>query len=295
MFGYVVPDKPEMKIKEFELFKAYYCGLCKSIGESCGQIARFALNYDCSFLGMLLSSFRDCPEVIKMENCIESPFRKKHIIRESEILDYAADINIMLAYYKLDDDFRDDKSVKSAAFMGMLGTAFKKAIARNPAKGKIIKERLNELSKIESSDCSSIDEAAEPFAKLTEEIFVYEPICSTGNREKLIRWFGYNIGKWIYTIDGFDDIEKDIKNKSFNPILRQFCYNDEKADEFKNRISENIKFMLVYTLSEAGKAFDLLDIKKNGPILENIIYGGMYNKTLQILNKRSCIKNEKSL
>ena len=90
-------------------------------------------------------------------------------------------------------------------------------------------------------------------------------------------------------------MDNDIKKKNYNPILSQFCYNNEKVDDFKKRVKENVNFTLTYTLSEVGKALELLELKKNLSIIENIVYGGMYNKTLQILNKRSCEQNEKSL
>jgi hypothetical protein len=295
MFGYVFPDKPELKIKEFELFKAYYCGLCKSIGDNCGQVGRFALNYDSSFLGMLLSSFNEGPEVIKLEKCIVNPFVKKPVVKKSSTLSYAGDMNIILAYYKLQDDFNDEKSIKSIAGMGALSLPFKKALKRNPEKGGIIKKRLDELTGLEKSGCKSIDEAAEPFARLTEELFVYSPVCNTERREKMLRWFGYNIGKWIYILDAYDDIERDIKDKGFNPIINQFGYNGGNAADFKKGIRENIGFTLTYTLSQVGKAYELLEVSKNGGIIENIIFGGMYNKTLQILDKRSCLKDEKPL
>lgn len=295
MFGYIFPDKPELKIKEFELFKAYYCGLCKSIGSSCGQIGRFALNYDSSFLGMLLSSFNDGAEDIRFEKCPVSPFIKKPVVRNSAALSYAADMNIILAYYKFNDDFNDDRSIKGLMSMGIFYQAFRRVQFRNPEKVSIIKKRLCELSKIEKGGHASIDGAAEPFAKLTEEVFSYGPLCSDSKREKTLSWFGYNVGKWIYILDAYDDLEKDIKGKKFNPLLCQFCYNNEKTADFKDRIRDNIKFILTYTLSQVGKAYELLEVKKNSEIIENIIYGGMYNRTLQILDRRSCLKNEKSL
>lgn len=303
MFGYIFPDKPELKVKEYELFKAYYCGLCKSIGGSCGQVARFALNYDSSFLGMLLSSFNEESEVIRFERCPASPAVRKPVIRESPALEYAADMNIILAYYKLKDDWNDERSIGAAALMGMLYSAYKRAYLRNREKEKSISRGLKELYILENSNCKSVDQASEPFAKITQEIFTYPPLCSTEKREKHLKWFGYNIGKWIYIIDAYDDIESDIKGKNYNPILSQFCYNNEEVSVFKKRIRENIGFTLTYTLSQIGKTFELLDLKKNEEIVENIIYGGMYNKTLQVLdgkfietlNKRGCVKNEKPL
>lgn len=109
MFGYVTPDKPELKIKEFELFRAYYCGLCKTMGRSSGILSRFALNYDSVFLALILSSL--CRENVRIEKeiCFANPVKKKYVARESKSLEYAADINIMLMYYKFKDNWADEK------------------------------------------------------------------------------------------------------------------------------------------------------------------------------------------
>ena len=53
MFGYVQYDKPNLYIKDFELYRAMYCGVCKGIGATCGQIARTGLSYDAAFLNTL--------------------------------------------------------------------------------------------------------------------------------------------------------------------------------------------------------------------------------------------------
>ncbi|HBM80083.1 MAG: DUF5685 family protein [Clostridiales bacterium] len=297
MFGYIFPDKGELKVKEYELFKAYYCGLCKCIGRECGQAARLALNYDSAFLGMFLSSFREEREDIKFQNCAVHPFLKKPVIGESKAIKYASNIDIILTYRKLTDDLRDGHPVRSSVPMALFYSAYKKSSKAVPVKAKIIKEKLDELSVIEKQRCDSIDKAAEPFARLTEEIFAYPPLCEDKKREKSLHWFGYNIGKWIYIIDAYDDLEDDVKRKNYNPLLIQFCYNynNEKIHDFKERIKGNVKFTLEHTLGQIGNAFDLMDIKKNKSIIENIIFGGMYKKTLQILEKRGCFKHEKSI
>lgn len=283
MFGYIFPDKPELKIKEFEVFRAYYCGLCKAIGQDMGQVSRWALNYDSSFLGMFLSSFKDEGEIIERERCAAHPLSKRFVVQKTPILQYASDMNVILAYYKLRDDWKDNKSIKALGLSDMLYRGFKKAKSRSFDKAEVIKKRLDELSSIEKQNCMSIDMAAEPFARLTEELFAYEPLYVPGNNEEKLRWFGYNIGKWIYLIDAYNDIEDDVRKGNYNPLLAQFEYDGADISEFKKSIKENINFTLTYTLSEAGRAFETMEIKKNKSIIENIIYGGMYKKTIQII------------
>ena len=222
MFGYIFPEKPELKIKEYELFRAYYCGICKSIANRYGQIPRLTLNYDSTFLAILLSSISEVENDLKMERCIVHPSRKRGVIKNSDIIDYASDINIILAYYKLKDDWRDEKSIKSGAAALFLESAFKKIKRKYAEKCEIISHRLRELEKLEKECCNSMDRAAEPFARLMEEIMYYPETCKDEKQSDILKWMGYNIGRWIYIIDAYNDLEDDIRKKTYNPFIYQF-------------------------------------------------------------------------
>ncbi len=295
MFGYIMPDKPDLKIKEYELFKAFYCGVCKSIGRRCGQAARLTLNYDSAFLAVLLASLRDEELKVKRERCIAHPVKKRYVIKENKIIDYSSDINIILAYYNLEDNWRDKKSKLSLAGMAALRSGFKKIRDRYKEKCGIIENRLEELSKLEKEKCGSMDMAAEPFAKLMEEVLDYEELCKDEKLRKLLRWIGYNMGKWIYILDAYDDLEEDIKEGNYNPLIYQYGYNNEDVSAFRSGIREQVEFNLTYTLSEMAKACGLMDMKKNRGLVENIVYMGMLRKMEQILGTGSCKRVEESI
>lgn len=295
MFGYILPEKPEMKIKEYELFRAYYCGVCKSIGKRYGQLKRLVLNYDSTFLAILLSAAAGESMGIKRERCIVHPIVKRHVIKNSAIIDYASDINILLAYYNFDDNRKDEGSVLSGAGMLVLKSGFKKLKSKYAGKCDIIEKRLEELHSLEKEKCNSMDMAAEPFARLMEEVTAYEPLCSTDNVREILRWIGYNLGKWIYILDAYDDIEDDIKAGNYNPLVCQYNCANETAAEFKDRIREKVEFNLTFSLNRLARAYELLDVKNNNGILENIIYMGMLRKTQNILGTGSCRKVEKSI
>jgi hypothetical protein len=292
MFGYIVPEKPEMKIKEYELFRAYYCGVCKSIAKRHGQVERFLLNYDSAFLAVLLSA--SAGEIVKVQRmrCIAHPVEKRHIVRDSGIVDYASDFNVLLAYYNLEDKRRDDGGFVPISAMLVLRKAFRKLRRKYADKCDIIETRLDELVRLEEANCASMDMAAEPFAKLMEEVTAYEPLCTNEKVDKALRWIGYNLGKWIYILDAFDDLEKDIKDKNYNPLIYQYKYNNRDIIEFKNEIRDKVEFNLTYSLNEISRAFELLDVKANKEILGNIIYMGMLRKTEKILGTGSCNKVE---
>jgi len=294
MFGFVVPEKPEMKIKEYEQFRAIYCGVCKSIARRLGNVPRLVLNYDLTFLAVLLSSvLGEIPEM-KMERCIAHPVSKRLTARQSNVLDYVADMNVLLAYHKLLDDWVDDRSIKAISAMAGLSKAYRKVKRMHPQKEKAVRYWLSELSKLEKADTSNLDIVSESFAKLMEDIFLCDNKDINENDSKILSWIGYNVGKWIYIIDSFSDIEKDHKTNSYNPFIARFGKAMSGVD-IKSKVKDEVEFILIYTLSQVSKSYDLLAKGKFSPIIENIIYLGMLRKTENILGVGSCDKIEKSI
>ncbi|RKD31967.1 hypothetical protein BET03_11865 [Thermohalobacter berrensis] len=294
MFGYIMPYKDELKVREYRVFKGYYCGLCKTLGREFNQIVRLGLNYDLTFLALLLSSLENKRDKLKGEACISNPFKKKTIIQQNNSLKYTSYISVILIYFKLIDDWRDEKSIPSLLASIPYILPVKKAKKTYEDKYDIIKHYLNQLIKLEKNNCEVIDESANTFAKIMEEIAV-APFIIDEKEIRILKWLGYNMGRWIYILDAFNDIEKDIKEKNYNPILLQYKYNkSEDIEEFKSRIRDSIEFTLTFTLDNIAKSFELLDIKQNKEIIENIIYIGTRHKMNKILRKGVVI-NEKSL
>lgn len=299
MFGYIMPEKQELKIKEYELFRGYYCGLCKSMGRSFGTLSRFALNYDSVFLGLLLSSVHNEVPVLRKESCIANPLKKKHIVKESPHIDFAADINVMLTYYKLKDNIRDEGGLLPRLGQIAFGKGYNKAVSGNKPIDKIIAEGISTQLLLEEQNCSSMDEAAEPFAGMLGRLLEAGYRGEDGSVPRILGWVGYNLGKWIYLIDAFDDIEKDIAGKNYNPLLIQYDYKDQDVKAFKMGIAEEVRVNLLQALSQTTASIELLELSNKG-IIHNILYEGLYGKTEKVLScitseKRSCARNEKSV
>lgn len=285
MFGYVEPDKPELKMWEFDVFRGYYCSLCKTIARRYGQIPRLTLNYDLAFLYILLDAMNPIPITGKRQRCIAHPTKKRYIIFPNKFAEYTSDMNIILMYYNLVDKWKDDKNILGGAGALTLKYAFKKSKKQYPEKCTTIEMHLKHLSELEKSNCDSIDEVAEPFASIMRELFECGYIKDE-NERKTLGWLGYNLGRWIYILDAFDDLEKDVEHKSYNPLITQYCFDGKDIKAFKESIRENINFSLTYSLSEAEKAYTLLGIEKNKGILDNILYSGLIVKTDRVLQER---------
>lgn len=263
MFGYVNAYKDLLRVCDYNVFRGYYCGLCKQLGKKFNQLTRFGLSYDMTFLAILISSLEDKKVELKMQNCIAHPISKRPVIKEDSGIAYSADMSVILTYMKLKDDWQDEKSLKSLARFAYF-LPMKRVAKKYPVQYNSVKENLAKLGEFEKKNCKNIDEVADCFGKLLESIF------NKDGNNKAVAWFGYHIGRYIYIIDAYKDIEKDLKTKSYNPFIAMYG-TELKKEDFK----ESVKTSLTFTLSEISNAYNLLDIKKNKELLDNIIYLGL--------------------
>ncbi len=271
MFGYVTPNKPELKVRELAQYQAWYCGLCKTLRETYGQVPRLVLDYDCTFLALLLAGISGEPFACTPGRCGYKPFKKRApVIGPCEALSYTADINVLLYYYKLADDCRDEKSIPAFAGHAALKAGAKLATKRRPAAATAIASGIAKLSELEQRKEPSIDAAADAFANILKELALgYDKL--TEKQKAALSWLAYHMGRWIYLADAWEDRKKDEKAGSYNPFL------------ITNATQERASFLLYASLHEMENACDLLEIKANQGLIENIIYQGCRFRTKQLL------------
>lgn len=285
MFGYVIPYKDELKVREYDVFRAYYCSLCNEIGNK-SYVSKLTLTYDMTFLSILLSSIYE-ERINSIKKFCPFKMRKVEVIKKNSYIEYAAEMNIILSNRKLFDNYLDEKNPIYYVASKAINT--KKLSDLSSDKISDIDYYLSEINRLEKEKCSSIDDIGDCFAKLTSEIFTVDD----GNTGKILKTLGYNLGKWIYTIDAFDDLVDDIRKKRYNPFIYRFNYNGGDEVQFRNKITDNVQFTLIRCLDEISKAFELLDLKKNRGIIDNIVYLGMHNRTISVI--KGGHKNGKSI
>lgn len=263
MFGYVTINKMELKFKEYYSYKGYYCGLCKCLKTMYGNKSRLTLNYDMTFLILLLSSLYEPENKIYNERCIVHP-KNKQLIIQNEITEYAASLNVLLSYYNMLDNWVDDRDYKSLAAAKILQSQLQKSVSNLNDITKTIKLRLNNISKLEKEDTEDIDAVSNEFGHLMEEIFLYKK----DHWEQSLRKIGFYLGKYIYFIDAYEDMKKDLENKSYNPFNK---LNIENKEEYANNL-------LMLNLSFLSDEIEKLPLVRDKGIIDNIIYSGMLNK-----------------
>ncbi len=284
MFGYVTVCRENLSEENRRIFNAYYCGLCKATGRLCSQGARMGLSYDITFLAMVLSAIQSDEYELCDKKCMIHPMRKNSCVENDKAVDYAANMGVILTYLKLLDDWKDDRSVKALVSMIFFSRGVRKARKRYKNEYNRIKLYLDKLGALEKNKCASVDEAADCFAKILE--FLFTPDFVAGERERRsLAWLGYNIGRWIYIIDAYSDLEKDMRKNNYNVLA--LSNDGMSCDAIKQSIGKNMESSLTFTLENAASAYNLLDIYRNREILDNIIYTSLKAKQKYILGGRN--------
>ena len=272
MFGYIVVNKQEMKFREFDVYQSYYCGLCRSLKERYGSLGQLTLSYDMTFLAMLLTGLYEPETRCGTGRCIVHPL-KKHCYRKNEFTDYAADMNLLLSYEKCMDDWKDEKKFQKRLMALLLENKQQRICRQYEEKIQRIGKCMEEIHRVERQKSENIDEASGIFGELMAEIFVYRQDEWMDTLKKM----GFFFGKFIYLMDAYEDIEKDLEEGTYNPFKVYF-----EREDFEE-MAEQILFMM---MTECSKAFERLPILENTEILRNILYSGVWIRFDQIKQKR---------
>lgn len=280
MFGYIRVCKGELKVKEFEMYKAVYCSLCRDLGRDFGILSRFTLSYDFTFLALLNMAFSEGCDEIERKRCAFNPLKKCNYCKSDASFKMASASAMIMLYYKLKDNVADEKGFKKLGYRLLLPLfwgAHKKAAKKYPEIEKIVSDYIENQSRLEKENCADIDLAADPTATALADIF---KLCSQDEMQKrVLARLGYCVGRYIYLLDAACDFEKDRKNSSYNVLLKNVKGDTESF------IKERVVPQLYFCANEAALAFELLELKKYKTILGNIIYLGLeetFKKELEI-------------
>lgn len=261
MVGYLIASASSLTEEERIRYKATYCGLCRTLKDRHGQISRLTLNYDMTFLILLLQSLYEPEEKSGVETCIAHPREKREWWR-SEISDYAADMNVALAYLNRLDDWRDDGSVLALAESGILKKAYQETAEKYPRQCAAMEQSIMELSYLEKNGIEDPDAAAATFGHLLGSVFVWR---DDRWQEPLYR-LGDSLGRFIYLLDAAVDLEKDAYKDSYNPFRKYYGLDNE----------ERFRDILKIFLADAVIQFDFLPLVKDVGLMKNILCSGLW-------------------
>lgn len=270
MFGYIKPAKSELKVREYELFRAGYCGLCRTLGKRYGLIWRFLLNYDFCYLAILLLSANETPCAYCRKNCIASPFRRHTEIVQNAALEYAADATVLLSWYKAGDAVEDERGFKKLVWRTvrlLMKHGWKRARQYRPALDVVFAENMGKLREMEREKLASIDRPADAFAQMLAAASGE----GEGMGQRILHEALYHTGRWIYIADAWDDAGEDLREGNYNPIVLRYGLDSAPDGEIAERLADTLEL----SCANAAQAAELLPKSAFTEIVKNVIYLGM--------------------
>ena len=260
MFGYAIANFGDLSEDERQRYQSTYCGLCRALGQRHGQLSRFSLTYDMTFLILLLNSLYEPEEQAGQNRCVVHPV-KKRLWTHTPFTDYAADLTVCLTYFKCADDWQDERKWTGRAYMRLLEKRYQEVRRLLPRQCAVIERSLGKLNEQELWK-GSADEASKCFGRLMAELFVRQEDAWSGP----LRQFGYSLGCFLYLMDAALDFEEDVKTGRYNPV---FTSGKQPGD-----MEEPLRIMI----GRAADVFERLPLVQDIHLLRSVLYAGVWQK-----------------
>lgn len=276
MFGYININQKELSEESKKIYQAYYCGLCQKLKTNCGTKGQMLLSYDLTFLIVLLTGLYELENTETEFTCPLHP-TKKRTAYISEATEYAADMNLILAYQNLLDDWKDEKSYTKKAFVKILDKDYTRIVSKYPRQVRALEEFMRKTAEAEKNKETNLDLVAGLTGEMLGEIMCWRE----DEWQEEMRTLGFYMGKFIYLMDAYEDYEADQKKNCYNPLVYMEKENDQEFDTF-------CKLLLTSMMSECAKSFERLPILLHADILRNILYSGVWSRYeyLQLRKKK---------
>lgn len=279
MFGYVRPQIPALKVREYEWYRAIYCGLCRTMGTVSGQCSRLMLSYDFTFLALIRFILSDTEAQFSPHRCMVHPVRPRLMAEDHPVLRYTASAAAILAEEKRLDDLADETgtaALKPTLLAPVTGTMVRRVLRREPDTAGLrscIRGHLADLFSLEKAACASPDEAAQVFGNLLGDLFAFG---LTGSSAALARSIGIGTGRFLYLCDAMEDLAEDIRKHRYNPFAllwgeAALAPDGKPAEAVRNAYTVSAPL----DLEKLGLAVELLPAHPFTEIVKNIVYLGM--------------------
>lgn len=278
MFGYVNTDKSLPKEKR-GLWQAFMCSLCFSTKEIFGNFPRMLITNDVNFFNVLFHGILQIDVQTEKTRCVSSPVVKRTVIKRDELSDKLSAANVILSYWNVYDDVVDGGSAKKKIALALMQKAYQKAQKQWSELDEQVKEQYERLRRTEQSQCKVIDEVCHSFATLSQ---IFCRLTLGEQSSEYAETLCYNVGKWIYLIDALDDLEKDVKQKNYNPFAA--CMDISCAADAQKHEAE-IRFLMYAVLNRIAQSYNDLNLVKYTCLTDNVLLHSIRQRTEQVMSK----------
>ncbi len=281
MFGYIHANQQELTEENIVTYRAYYCGLCRCLKELCGKKGRLLLNYDMTFLVIMLSGLYELDNSHESYICPRHPAEKQNVWI-NEATRYAAKMSVLLSYYNFEDDWKDDKSLIKKMAADSLAVFHREVVKEYPRQAKAVRDYLKGLEEAEKNNEKNVDIVSGLTGQMLSEIFDWKQ----DEWSSELRCFGFYMGKFIYLMDAYEDEPQDSKKGIYN--ILSFIREDGDYETY-------CRLLLTSMMSECAKSFERMPIIRHADICRNVLYSGVWTRyeLVQLKLKKKKPKEEK--
>jgi len=285
VFGYININQKELSEESKKAYQSYYCGLCRRLKSNCGAKGQMLLTYDMTFLIVLLTGLYELENQSSDILCALHPTKKRRVWM-NEATDYAADMNLILSYHNLIDDWKDDRAYSKKALAKMLDKDYLRVMEKYPRQVKAVEEYMKKTEEIEKRQERNLDLAAGLTGEMLGEVFCWKEDEWAGE----LRTLGFYMGKFIYLMDAIEDYDSDVEKNAYNPLVFMEKEQEQDRDTW-------CKLLLTSMMSECAKSFERLPILLHADILRNILYSGVWTRYeyLQLKKRKTEEKAKKKM
>lgn len=279
MFGYITPAFSGLSEEQKTRYKSYYCGLCRALNQQSGSnLKRLCLSHDLTFAVILLNAVYDLPETNIPLRCLLHPTKVISAIN-GDLVSYAADMNMLLTYYKCRDHALDDGNKIQALEAKWFESDLQRIQERYPLQAHQIQDSLSEIDKLETEYSDNTLVRLDALCNASGNMF--GSVLCYYTEHAFTPWvvaLGQSLGRFIYLMDAYDDLSQDIRRNRFNPLIAL----SERSD-----YEDFIQNTLIGFMAEATDILSLFPIEKDITIIQNVLYYGVWQKYNLIRSKAS--------
>ena len=180
---------------------------------------------------------------------------------------------MLFASYKAEDDCEDENRLRGLVYGHLLERKLHKKPLLYGEKVKNIALAMQDFADTEKQGNADIDTMAGLFGKVMAQIVS----CREDEWKDNLARLGFFLGKFIYLLDAYEDVEQDIKKGTYNPLKKRYA---------EPGFEEECRQILTMMMSECCKEFEQLPILQNVDILRNILYSGVWCRYEIVRKKR---------
>ena len=272
MFGYIAPVLNALSEEQQQAYRAAYCGVCHALSRKTGAAGRITLSNDMTFLALLLTSLYEPEEEACRGRCAVHPLAPRPFVR-SAMVDYAADMNLLLTYYKCQDQWADDHALAGRAGLRWLKPTLSRLEAAWPRQSRVVAESLAALWAEEKQPQPSPDRLCNLSGEMLGEVFVPDEKDLWAAE---LRELGRGLGRFVFWMDAWEDYDADRKRHRFNPLTG---FHDR--EDYEAFCLDTLEMFI----GEAAAHFEMLPLEKHLALLRNVLYSGAWQR-YTLLNEK---------